>query len=115
MLFDRTLQAAMGLLDEFEKWAIWRQLDYVESIFELWWNNDVEMWSSAVEDNEDFLINMYTWSQYDHQLIDESLEGGARDCSLSDNVINQTHVGRYGKRDVNVSSAWSYDATDLFA
>ena len=44
-----------------------------------------------------------------HQLIDESLEG---DRSLFDNVVNQTHVGRYGKRDVNLSSAWSYDATD---
>ena len=31
MLFDRTLQAAMGLLDGVEKWAIWRQHDHVES------------------------------------------------------------------------------------
>ena len=38
-----------------------------------------------------------------------------RDRSLFDNVVIQTHVGRYGKRDVNVSSAWSYDATDSFA
>ena len=114
MLFDRTLQAAMGLLDGVEKWAIWRQHDHVESIFELRWNNDVEMWPRAVEDDKDFFINRYTWSQDDHQLIDESLEGGTRDCSLFDNVVNQTHVARYGKRDVNVSSAWNYDATDLF-
>ena len=26
------------------------------------------------EDDEDFFINRYTWSQDDHQLIDESLE-----------------------------------------
>ena len=43
MLFDRTLQAAMGLLDRVEKWVIWRQHDHVESILELRWNNDVEM------------------------------------------------------------------------
>ena len=43
MLFDRTLQAAMGLLDGVEKWAIWRQHDHVESIFQLRWNNNVEM------------------------------------------------------------------------
>ena len=114
MLFDRTLQAAMDLLDGVEKWAIWRQHEHVESIFELQWNNDVEMWLCVVEDDEDFFINRYMWSQ-DDQLIDESLEGGARDCSLFDNVMNQTHVRRYGKREVNVSSAWSYDATDSFA
>ena len=111
MLFDRTLQAAIGLLDGVGKW---RQHDQVESnsgIFEIRWNNDVEMWPRVVEDDEDFFINRYTWSQDDHQLLDESLEGGARDRSLLDNVVNQTHVGRYGKRDVNVSSAWSYDAT----
>ena len=56
-----------------------------------------------------------TRSQDDQQLIDESLEGGARDRSLFDNVVNQTHLGRYGKRDVYGSSAWSYDATDSFA
>ena len=95
--------------------AIWRQHDHVESILELQWNNDVEMWACAVEDDEDFFINRYTWSQDDHQLIDESLEGGARDRSLFNNVMKQTHVGRYGKRDANVSSAWSYDATDSFA
>ena len=53
MLFDRTLQAAMGLLDGVEKWAIWRQYDRMESnssILELRWNND------AVEDDEDFFI-----------------------------------------------------------
>ena len=115
MLFDRTLQEAMSLLDGVEKWAIWRQHDHVESIFQLRWNNDVEIWSRAIEDDEDFFINRYTWSQDDQQLIDESLEDGARDRSLFDNVVNQTHVGRYGKRDVNVSSAWSYDATDSFA
>ena len=115
MLFDRTLQAAMGLLDRVEKWAIWRQHDHVEPIFELRWNNDVEMWPRAVEDDEDFFINKYMWSQDGHQFIDESLEGGARDRSLFDNVVNQTHVGRYGKRDVNVSSTWSYDVTDSFA
>ena len=97
MLFDRTLQAAMGLLNGVEKWAIWRPHDHVESIFELQWNENVEMWPRAVED-EDFFINRYTWSQDDQQLIDESLEGGARDRSLFDNVVNQTHVGRYGKR-----------------
>ena len=73
------------------------------------------MWPRAVEDDEDFFINRYMWSQDDHHLIDESLEGGARDRSLFDNVVNQTHVGQYGKRGVNVSSAWSYDATDSFA
>ena len=107
MLFDHTLQAAMGLLDGVEKWAIWRQHDHVESnsgILELRWNNDVEMLPRAVED-EDFFINRYTWSQDDHQLIDESLEGGVRDHSLFDNVVSQTHVGRYSKRDVNVSSS----------
>ena len=87
----------------------------VESIFELWWNNDVEMWAHTVQDDEDFFINRYTWNQDDHQLIDESLEGRACDRSLFDNMVNQTHVGRYGKRDVNVSSAWSYDTTDSFA
>ena len=102
MLFDRTLQAAMGLLDGVEKWAIWRQHDHVESN-RFRWNNDVEMWPRDVDD-EDFFINRYTWSQDNQQLIDESLEGGARDRSLFDNVVNQTHVGRYGKRDVNVSS-----------
>ena len=90
-------------------------MDHVESILELRWNNDVEMWPRAVEDDEDFFINRYTWSQDGQQLIDESLEGRARDHSLFDNVVNQTHVGRYGKRDVNVSSAWSYDVTDSFA
>ena len=90
MLFDRTLQAAMGLLNKVEKWAIWRQHDHVESIFQLRWNNDVEMWPRAVEDNEDFLIDRYTWSQDDHQIIDESLEGGARDLSLFDNVVNMS-------------------------
>ena len=94
MLFDHTLQTAMGLLDGVEKWAIWRQHDHVESILELRWNNDVEMWPRAIEDDEDFFINRYTWSQDDHQLIDESLEGGTRDRSLLDNVVNQTHVGR---------------------
>ena len=54
ILFDRTLQAAMGLIDAIEKWAIWRQHDHVESIFELRWNNDVEMWPRVVEDDEDF-------------------------------------------------------------
>ena len=47
MLFDRTLQAAMGLLNGVEKWAIWWQHDHVESnsgIFELRWNNNVEIW-----------------------------------------------------------------------
>ena len=39
----------------------------------------------------------------------------ARDHSLFDNVVKQTHVGRYGKRAVNVSSAWSYNATDSLA
>ena len=75
------------------------------------------MWPRDVEYAEDFFINTswYTWSQDDQQLIDESLEGGTRDRSLFDNVVNQTHVGRYAKRDVNVSSAWSYDATDSFA
>ena len=114
MLFDRTVQAAMGLINGVEKWAIWRQHDHVESIFKLWWNNDVEMWLFAIKDDEDFFINRYTWSQDDHQLIDESLEGGARDHSLFDNVVNQTNVRRYGKRDVNVFSEWSYDATDSF-
>ena len=117
MLFDRTLQAAMGLLDEVEKWQIWRQHGHVESnsgILELRWDNGVEMWPRAIEDDEDFFINRYTWSQDDHQLIDKSLEGDARDHSLFDNVVNQTHVRRYGKRDVNVSSAWSYDTTDSF-
>ena len=117
MLFDHTLQAAMGL-NRVEKWATWRQHDHVESILELRWNNDVEMRLRAVEDDEDFMMKMkmmrYTWSQDDHQLIDESLEGGARERSLFDSVANQTHVGRYGKHDVNVSSAWSYDATDSF-
>ena len=79
------------------------------------WNNDVEMWPRAVEDDEDFFINRYTWSQDEQQLIDESLEGGARDRCLFDNVVNQTHVRRSGKRDVKVASAWSYDATDSFA
>ena len=87
----------------------------MESIFELRWNNDVEMWPRAIDDDEDFFINRYTWSKDDHQLIDESLEGGVHDHSLFDNVANQTHVVRYGKRDVNVSSTWSYDATDSFA
>ena len=93
MLFDRTLQAAMGLLNGLGKWAIWWQHDHMESILELRWNSNVEMWPHAVEDDEDFFINRYTWSQDDHQLIDESLEGGARDRSLFDNVVNQTHVG----------------------
>ena len=39
----------------------------------------------------------------------------ARDRSLFDDVVNQIHVGQYGKRDVNVSSSWTYDATDSFA
>ena len=52
--------------------------------------NDVEMWPRAVEDDEDIFINRYTWSQDDHQLIDEGLEGGVRDCSLFNNVVNQT-------------------------
>ena len=111
MLFDRTPQAAICLLDGVEKWAIWQYYDHVE----LQWNNDVEMWPRAVEDDEDFSINKYTWSQDDHQLIDKSLEGGAHDRSLFDNMVNQTHVGLYGKRDVNVSSAWSYNATNSFA
>ena len=64
-MFNRTLQAAMGLLDGVEKWAIWRQHGHVESIFQLRWNNDVEMWPRAVEDDEDFFINRYTWSQDD--------------------------------------------------
>ena len=34
------------------------------------------------------------------KLIDESLEGGARDRSLFNNVVNQTHVVRYGELDV---------------
>ena len=95
MLFDRTLQAAMGLLDGVDKWAIWRQHDHVESIFQtqLRWNNDVGMWPRAVEDDEDFFINRYTWSQDDHQLTDESLEGGVCDRCLFDKVMNQTHVG----------------------
>ena len=76
MLFVRTLQAATGLLDGVDKWTIWRQHDHLESIFELRWNNDVEMWPRAVEDDEDFFINRFTWSQDDQQLIDESLEGG---------------------------------------
>ena len=73
------------------------------------------MWPRAVENDEDFFINRYTWSHDDRQLIDESLEGGVRDRSVFDDVVKQTHVGRYGKRDVNVSSVWSYDATDSFA
>ena len=32
------------------------------------------MWPRAIEDDEDFFINKYTWSQDYHQLIDESLE-----------------------------------------
>ena len=52
MLFDRTLQAVMGLLDGVEKWAIWWQHDHVESILELRWNDDVELWPRAVEDDE---------------------------------------------------------------
>ena len=43
------------------------------------------------------------------------MEGGARDRSLFDNVVNQIYVGRHGKRDVNVASVRSYDATDSFA
>ena len=39
-----------------------------------------------------------------NSLMKELIEGGARDRSLFDNVVNQTHVRRYGKRD-NVSSA----------
>ena len=92
MLFDRTLQAAMGLLDGVEKWAIWRQHDHMESIFQFRWNNNVEMWPHAIKDDEDFFINRYTWSEDDQQLIDESLQGGARDHSLFDNVVNQAHV-----------------------
>ena len=88
MLFDHTLQAAMGLPDGVKKWAIWRQHDHMESILELWWNNDVEMWPCTIEDDEDFFINRYTWSKDDHQLIDERLEGGAHDHSLFNNVVN---------------------------
>ena len=63
MLFDCTLQTAVGLLNGVEKWAIWRQHDHVESILELRWNNDVEMWPRAVENDDDFFINRYTWSK----------------------------------------------------
>ena len=115
MLFDRTLQAATGLLDAVENGQYGGNMTT--------WNlssnsGGTTMLRCGHEPSkmiEDFSINKYNWSQDDWQLIDESLEGGARDRSLFDNAVNRTHVRRYGKRDVIVSFTWSYDATDSFA
>ena len=52
------------------------------------------MWNLSLNSNETMILRYgHAWTQDDHQLIDESLKDGICNCSLFDNVVNQTMSG----------------------